>query len=153
MPQQTRKATRNPAACVKDVSHADFISAAAAQFKREGQLELPKNWEFQKMASWKQYSPYDQDWFYIRTASLLRRLYVRGGTGIGGLQKHYGGARKRGVCPVHHADASAGVIRHCLHQLENKGLVEHDENGGRRVSKSGRKMCDQIAQRVLMEEK
>merc|ERR1712227_965643 len=44
-----------------------------------------------KTATHKELSPYNQDWYYIRCASLARHLYMRGNAGVGAFRKVYGG--------------------------------------------------------------
>jgi small subunit ribosomal protein S19e len=39
----------------------------------------------------KELAPYDEDWFFIRTASIARHLYIRAPVGVNALKKVYGG--------------------------------------------------------------
>ena len=73
----------------------------------------------------------------LSAASLLRKIYMKQGIGVGAFTRQYGGRNKRkGVVPEHFSRASAGLIRHILIQLESLGLVEkHDgRKGGRKIS-------------------
>ena len=38
----------------------------------------------------KELAPYDEDWFYTRTASVARHLYIRAPVGVGTVRKIYG---------------------------------------------------------------
>lgn len=78
-------------------------------------------------------------------AALARRVYLRQNTGIGAFAKHFGTRKRRGTKPNHHADASRGIIRSCLTQLEKLGVIGKHENGGRVVTVDGRKDLDRIA--------
>jgi ribosomal protein S19E (S16A) len=39
----------------------------------------------------KELAPYDEDWFYIRTAGIARHLYIRAPVGVNAIKKVYGG--------------------------------------------------------------
>jgi len=69
---------------VKDVEHSKFISAFAQHLKRQGRFEMPKWADLVKTGRTRELAPYDPDWLYIRTASVVRKIYIRGGSGIGG---------------------------------------------------------------------
>lgn len=51
---------------VKDVNAADLVAAYARYLKRSGKVPLPQWVDLVKTASWKELSPYDEDWYYIR---------------------------------------------------------------------------------------
>ena len=51
---------------LKDVAADKFITAYAAQLKKAGQIEVPAWSGIMKTASYKDLSPYDPDWFYVR---------------------------------------------------------------------------------------
>merc|ERR1712146_102916 len=71
---------------VKDVPAADFIKAAAEFLKRQPKFDVPKYHDIVKTAVAKEFAPYDEDWFYIRAASIMRKVYLRKGTGVGALK-------------------------------------------------------------------
>ena len=99
-------------------------------------MEVPTWVDIVKTASFKELAPYDPDWFYIRAASMARKLYVSGNMGVGAFRKNYGGAKNRGVCRFHHAIGSGSVARAILKQLESVGVVEKGPKG-RRITPSG----------------
>jgi len=83
------------------------------------------------------------------TAAVARHIYVRGGVGVGGLRKLYGGRANRGSRPSRSALSSAGVARNVLKSLEAIGVLEKDPSGGRKVTFAGQKDLDLIAAQVL----
>jgi small subunit ribosomal protein S19e len=133
---------------VKDVSAQQFVKAYAAFLKRTGRLEVPKWVDLVKTGTHKELAPYDADWFYIRAASVARHVYLRKGTGVGGLKKNYGGSQNRGNRPSKHKDASGSVARKVLQSLEKISVVELDPQGGRRITADGQKDLDRIAQQI-----
>lgn len=62
-------------------------------------------------------------------ASMARKIYLRGGIGVGAFKKIYGGRKSNGVRPSHFAKSSGSIARHCLKQLEQLNIVEKDPKG------------------------
>ncbi|CEQ42824.1 SPOSA6832_04687 [Sporobolomyces salmonicolor] len=62
---------------VRDVSADEFIKAYSSHLKRSGKLEVPVWVDIVKTGTGKELAPYDQDWFYIRTAAVARHIYLR----------------------------------------------------------------------------
>lgn len=58
---------------VKDVDAADFVAAYARYLKRSGKVPLPQWVDLVKTSSWKELSPYEDDWYYIRCGKFLIR--------------------------------------------------------------------------------
>lgn len=95
----------------------------------------------------KELPPQNIDWFYVRAASVARHVYLRKTVGVGRLRKVHGTAKNRGARPSKHVDASGSVERKILQALEKIGVLEHDEEkGGRRITQSGQRDLDRIAQ-------
>merc|ERR1711908_246043 len=89
---------------LKDVSAEAFIKEFAAHVKRSGKVELPSWHNVIKTGRYKELAPYDEDWYYVRLASIARKVYLRQKTGVGALRKVYGGAdqARRQALPLHH---------------------------------------------------
>ena len=92
--------------------------------------------------------PQNPDWWYLRTASMLRKLYMNGPVGVSKLRKDYGGRKRRGVKPAHFAKAGGNIIRTVLQQLEQAGLAQKDGIKGRIVSGKGRSLLDAMATQI-----
>jgi len=92
--------------------------------------------------------PQVPDWWYVRTASLLRKLYMNGPVGVQRLRKEYGGRKRKGDAPAHHRKAGGSIIRTSLQQLEKAGLVDKVEKSGRIVSKKGRSLLDAMSTQI-----
>ena len=115
------------------------------------QVQLPAYVDYAKTGPHKELNPLDADWYYVRTAAVARRVYLRQGLGVGALRRAFGSAsnKKGRVTPEHHARAAGGVIRHALHSLEALGLVETISGGkGRRITSEGQRQMDLVAARV-----
>merc|ERR1712127_728031 len=116
---------------VKDVEAEKFIVAFAQHLKRQGRFEIPKWADYVKTAKMKELPPNDPDWLYTRAASMARKIY--------------GGQHRRGVRRNRFAKGSGKIPRYCLQQLEEMGLVEQDENGGRQITQEGQRELDTVA--------
>uniref|UniRef100_A0A3B4WEM0 40S ribosomal protein S19-2-like n=1 Tax=Seriola lalandi dorsalis TaxID=1841481 RepID=A0A3B4WEM0_SERLL len=136
---------------VKDVASDQFVVAYAAHLKRIGKIEVPKWADLVKTASYKELAPYDPDWYYIRAAAMARRVYMRGGVGVGGFKKIYGGRKMRGTRPETSAKGSGSIARHILKQLEVLKIVEKVPEGkGRRITPQGQRDLDSIAGQIVL---
>jgi len=135
--------------CVRDVAARPFIEAYAEHLKNSDKFELPVWSDTIKTACFKELAPYGEDWYYIRAASIARKVYLRPGVGVGMLQKWYGGTYRRGARTEHFRKASAGIIRSVLIQLEEMKVIEKSENGGRQISTVGQQDLDRIAGSVF----
>ncbi|KAL5062201.1 hypothetical protein RYX36_023938 [Vicia faba] len=114
---------------VKDVSPHEFVKAYSAHLKRSGKMELPEWTDIVKTAKFKELAPYDPDWYYIRAASMARKIYLRGGLGVGAFQRIYGGSQRNGSRPPHFCKSSGSIARNILQQLQNMNLIEMDTKG------------------------
>ncbi len=95
---------------------------------RTGKIRVPDWVDIVKLSTANEQAPYDPDWFYIRCAAVLRHLYLRP-TGMTGLSKAFGRAKRNGVSPRHHVRATKAILRRCLHEVENMGLCEKRPDG------------------------
>ena len=138
--------------CVKDVAPKAFITAYAEHLKNSDKFELPVWADTVKTGTFKELAPYGEDWYYIRAASIARKIYLRPGLGVGQLRKWYGGAFRNGVRHQRFVKANSGIIRSVLLQLEEMKVVEHVEKGGRRMTRVGQQDLDRIANAVIREE-
>ncbi|WP_455364181.1 30S ribosomal protein S19e [[Eubacterium] cellulosolvens] len=131
---------------VFDVSPEPLIKQLAMHLKENVEEVAPPSWAFTaKTGAFKEHPPSERDWWYIRCASLLRKLYVKSPAGISRLRKEYGGRARRGRRREHTYKGSGSAIRDPLQQLQKAGLVETVDKKGRRLSKEGRRLLDKIA--------
>lgn len=137
--------------CVRDVQATAFIKAYAEHLKNSDKFDLPVWTDTVKTAVFKELAPYGDDWYYIRAASIARKVYLHPGIGIGALQKWYGGSYRRGTRTEHFRKANSGIIRSVLLQLEEMKVVEKAAAGGhgRRVTVVGQQDLDRIAGTVI----
>ena len=134
---------------MKDVCAHDFVKGLAHFLKKSGKLKIPDWVDLVKTSKAKELAPYDPDWYYIRSAGVLRHVYLRGKVGVGALTKIYGGRKRRGARPSHFERGSASIARHILKGLEQLKMVEKDPAGGRSITSQGQRDLDRIAGQVV----
>ena len=106
---------------VRDVAAPKFISAYTEVLKNNDKFVVPKWADIVKTGVHKELAPYDPDWYFVRagmsskvsptsissitrrdsaskyhtlsymSAAVVRKIYLRPGTGVGALKKRFGG--------------------------------------------------------------
>lgn len=133
---------------VFDVPAEVLINTVAEEFKNNDKINPPEWANFVKTGVHKERKPDNPDWWFIRTASIFRRVYMDGPVGVMSLRTFYGGKKDRGVRPEVFRKGSGAIIRGALHQLEDAGFVEKVE-GGRVVTPSGRSYLDKLSGEII----
>jgi small subunit ribosomal protein S19e len=90
-------------------------------------------------------APDDPDWWFVRCASILRKIYLKGPIGTMTLSIDYGGRKRRGVKPNKFYRGSRAVIRTVIQQLERAGFVKKRGNKGREMTDIGRSYMDKLS--------
>lgn len=134
---------------IKDVNADLFIRLYAQHLKLHGKVTMPKWCTFVKTGKGKHLAPIDDDWYYMRAASILRKLYYKPDTGVCGLRKIYSCNQRRGVVPNHKSLASGKIIRTILQQFENLGFIEQNpQKKGRRLTEKGQNAVNSFARYI-----
>lgn len=137
---------------VYDVPAGLLILRLSEYIKGNVREVSPPGWAaYVKTGSHVERSPQDPDWWYVRSASMLRKLYMNGPIGVARLRKAYGGRRRRGVKPAKFRRAGGSIIRSMLQQLEEADLVSKDGKKGRVVSSKGRSLLDALSGQIKRE--
>lgn len=138
-------------ATVYDVDTQTLIKATVEKLKESKDIK-PLEWSlFVKTGSSKERPPVEKDWWYIRAASILRKVYLRGPIGVSKLRKMYGSKKNRGFKPEKFYPASGSPIRKILQQLEKEGYIEKKRKGihsGRVITNKGKSFLDRIATEI-----
>ncbi len=141
---------------VYDVDPQELIKEVAKKLKHSDNVK-PLPWaKFVKTGMHKERPPEDKDWWYIRAAAILRKVYIRGPIGVSKLRTLFGGKKNRGVKPEKFYKAAGNHIRKILQQLEKEGLVEQIKEGkkkGRVITSKGRSLLDKTASEILKKKK
>jgi small subunit ribosomal protein S19e len=134
-----------------DVPADDLIDEVADRLA--DRIDEPAWAEFVKTGVDRELPPQQDDFWYVRAASLLRKVADRGPVGVGTLAADYGGSTSGStryrVAPDSHVDGSRNIIRTILQALEEEDLVETAQGEGRRVTDEGRSFLDEVAGDVM----
>ena len=133
---------------VFDVPADDLISKLSDQLKKDKKINPPEWASYVKTGPHVEKIPQNRDWWYIRCASLVRKVYLHGPIGISDLKSYYGGRKRIGYNLDHHKDAGGAIIRNALQQLEASGYVEK-KSKGRSISNEGMKRVDRLATEIF----
>ncbi len=133
---------------VYDVPATALIDEAAKALRKNDSIVAPEWAPFVKTGIHKEKPPVEGDWWHIRVAAVLRKVYTDGPIGTERLRQHFGGFRDRGSMPNKAAKGSGSIARKALQQLEAAGLVSNVQAQGRVVTPEGRKLMDHAAHAV-----
>ncbi|XP_058128727.1 small ribosomal subunit protein eS19A [Anopheles ziemanni] len=134
---------------VKDVDQDKVVEGVALFLKKSGKLKVPEYIDLIKTAKYKELAPSDPDWFYVRCASILRRLYHQSPAGVGAICRIYGGRQRHGVRPSHFCCSDGSTTRKAVQALEAIKLIEKHADGGRRLTSAGQRDLDRIAAQIV----
>lgn len=132
-------------ATIYDVSTAELIKKVAEELKKKDNVKKPDWAEFVKTGAGKERPPEDRDWWYLRAASVLRKVAIVGPVGVSKLRTKYGSKKNRGSKPERFYRGSGKIIRTILQQLEKEGLIKQAEKGvhkGKIITPKGVSLLD-----------
>lgn len=125
---------------------ANYVIRKLAEELKKNQAIKPPEWVFfVKTGVSRERLPEQEDFWFIRCASILRSLYVHGNKGVRRLRHKYGGRSEHTVARAHHKAGSGKIIRVALQQLETAGLVKKEKTGGRSITNAGIALLNKAA--------
>ncbi|MBT4604587.1 30S ribosomal protein S19e [archaeon] len=136
------------------VDAGKLIEKAADALKTEGSVEATEWAQFVKTGHHKERLPDNPDWWFVRSAAILRSVAATGPIGTQKLRHKFGGKKNRGHKPGHFYKASGSIIRKILQQLEKSGLISQTQKGsfkGRILTPKGTSFLDKIAVGIYKE--
>jgi small subunit ribosomal protein S19e len=133
----------------RDVNPQKLLERLKEELKKFEEIKEPTWAKFVKSGTHRKRPPEQKDFWYIRAASILRRIYLDGPVGVERLRSYYGGRKNFGHAPEHFVKGSGKIIRAILQQLEKAGLVEKVERKGRKITSKGIKLLNKIASEVI----
>jgi small subunit ribosomal protein S19e len=129
---------------VYDVPPKELIDAVAQELKTAGKVQPPEWAAYVKTGVHKDMPPTNPDWWYVRCASVLRRVYIDGPVGVSRLRSYYGGKHRRSVVTPSFAKGSGSIAREALQQLEKAGFIKKLKKG-RQVTPEGQAFLDDMS--------
>jgi small subunit ribosomal protein S19e len=124
-----------------------LITAVAQELKTSSKVQPPEWAAYVKTGVHKEMPPTDPDWWYVRCASVLRRIYIDGPVGVSRLRSYYGGKQHKAVATGRFAKGSGSIIREALKQLEKAGYVKKVKLG-RLITPEGQAFMDDMSFKI-----
>ena len=135
---------------VYDIPASDLIKRTAEYLRENASDISPLQWaSIVKSGATRKNPPENLDYWYVRSAAILRKIYVNKFIGIDHLQKEYGGRTSRGSVGKHKRSGGGATIRNILKQLEKAGLVVTVEKKGRKLTDKGTSILDNLSGEIL----
>jgi small subunit ribosomal protein S19e len=136
---------------VYDIPASILIRRLAQDLKDRNEIQAPDWALYVKTGAHKERAPDEPDWWYIRCASILRKIYLNGPIGTEKLRIAYGGRKRRGTKPNKFQKGSGAIVRTALQQLERAGFVTKRGNKGREMTSVGKSYMDRVSATVKQE--
>ena len=133
-----------------DIPANSLIKKAAEELKKIETIKPPEWSKYCKTGVSRSRPPATKDWWYIRSASVLRKICVYGPIGVEKLRTKYGGNKSRGTKPPHFFKGSGNAIRKILQQLEKSGLIQQTQkrgHKGRILTPKGKSFLDKLVKK------
>ena len=132
---------------INEVSTHELIRETANDLMESKSIEKPQWADYVKTGVSKTRSPQDNNWWWVRAASILRTIQVEGPIGVEKLRKKYGGKQNRGRKPEKYRKAGGKIIRTILQQLDELGYTEKVKTG-RRISPKGQSYLSKMIKKL-----
>ncbi len=137
-----------------DVDQIKLVEGIAKELEENKLTPAPEWAMFVKTGSAKDRVPSQYNWWYLRAASIIRRMYItRKPLGVNRLRKVYGDKEKNRYSGKHFKPASGAVIRHVLQELEKAELIKKvkvDNHLGRVLTPKGISFADKVAKKITV---
>lgn len=131
---------------IKSIEPGKYNSLLAEALKKIEEFKAPDWAGLAKTSTHKKRPTTEEDFWYKRTASILRQIYIKGIVGVERLRMRYGGKKERGQRRPEFRKGSGKIIRTILQQAESAGLLEKakEKRAGRRLTKEGKELLESI---------
>jgi len=137
-----------------DVPADLLISELSQRLVENDAITAPEWADFVKTGTHRERPPIQSDWWYVRSAAVLRKVALKGPIGANHISQLFGGPKDRGVKPNRAVAGSRKVARTVLQQLAAAGLIVDSHNAagtvtlGKIVTPAGQALLDETAHTV-----
>jgi small subunit ribosomal protein S19e len=136
---------------VYDIPANILIRRLAQDLKSREEIAPPDWMQFVKTGAHKERAPDEPDFWFVRCASILRKVYLNGPIGTEKLRINYGGRKRRGAKPNKFQKGSGAIVRTALQQLERAGFIMKRGTKGREMTDIGRSYMDKLSSALKKE--
>lgn len=134
---------------------ADLLIGELSARLAEMEAISPPEWSsIVKTGTHRERPPSQDNWWFIRSAAILRKVGKLGPIGANHMAQHFGGPKDRGVKPNRAVAGSRNISRTIMQQLFNAGLIESkmnvagNVNHGKVLTPAGQSLLDSVAHEV-----
>ena len=137
-----------------DVPADLLIGELSARLSEVDSINPPEWSKIVKTGTHRERPPVQDNWWYIRSAAVLRKVGKLGPIGANHMAQHFGGPKDRGVKPNRAVAGSRNISRTVMQQLTTAGLIQSKMslsgtvNHGKVLTPAGQKMLDSVAHAV-----
>lgn len=137
-----------------DVPADLLIGELSARLSEVDSINPPEWSKIVKTGTHRERPPAQDNWWYIRSAAVLRKVGKLGPIGANHMAQHFGGPKDRGVKPNRAVAGSRNISRTVMQQLTTAGLIQSKMslsgtvNHGKVLTPAGQKMLDSVAHAV-----
>jgi len=126
---------------------SDVVLKIAEKLEKDKEMNPPEWSKFVKSGANKERPPQQKNWWYLRSAAILKKVHADGPVGIQRLRTRFGSRKRRGHKPAHHYRAGGKVIRTMIQQLEKTGYIQQNKTGrrGRVITSKGQRIVDRLS--------
>ena len=132
-----------------DIPTARLIEGTAEDLENKFNIGKPVFADFVKTGAGKNKAPSQKNWYYLRMASILYRVFKDGPVGTESLRTYYGSRQNRGLKPSKLRKASGKIIRLCLQELEKLEFIKKDRKG-RVIAGKGHSYLEKKAKEISL---
>ena len=132
-----------------DVPTKELIDEVAKRLQNDKSIFLPEENRYVRTGVHKENPPTNNDWWHVRCAAILRKIYIKNSIGIEQLRAEYGGGKNRGSKPSKARSGSGSIARRAVQQLEKAGYVTRIKGKGRVLTPKGRSFLDNTSHEVM----
>jgi len=131
---------------IRSIESGKYNKLLAEALKKVDVFKKPDWVDFVKSGVNKKRPSSEEDFWYVRSASILRQVYVKGIVGVERLRTRYGGRKERGQRPEEFRKGAGKIIRVILQQSEEAGFVEKvkEKRSGRKLTEKGREFMTKV---------
>ncbi len=136
---------------IYDVDTNELLEKVAEALQKVEQIKMPEWALFVKTSPGKERPPERMDWWYMRAASMLRKIFLKGPIGVSKLRAKYSAKKNRGHKPERIYKASGKITRTIIQQLESAGFIKFGEKGvhkGRIITPKGQSFIEKLCKEV-----
>jgi small subunit ribosomal protein S19e len=132
---------------MRDVPAQKLVEKLSEELKKNENIKPPEWSKYVKTGVSTERPPSQDDWWFLRSAAVLRKVYLNGPVGVQRLRTVFGGRRKMHKSTHHHRKSGGKIIRLMLQQLENAGYIKKTEKPryGRIITSKGQRLLSKTA--------